>query len=58
MRATRSEKAREKLKDDVYAYDENFKQTHVWKVAVATKGETRITDGDFSVTSYELSADT
>ena len=54
---TADEKARDRVKDDVYAYDENFKQTHVWKVTVASKAETRITDGDFSVTDYDLSDD-
>ena len=54
---TADEKTRERQKDDVYAYDENYKQTHLWKVTVATKSETRITDGDFSVNNYELSED-
>src|SRR5262249_23732724 len=54
---TSDDTARERVKDDVYAYDENYKQTHLWKATVATKGETRITDGDFSVTDYELSDD-
>jgi dipeptidyl aminopeptidase/acylaminoacyl peptidase len=51
------EKARDKVKDDVYAYDENYKQTHLWKVTVATKAETPITSGDYSVTAYALSDD-
>jgi dipeptidyl aminopeptidase/acylaminoacyl peptidase len=51
------DKAREKVRDDVYLYDENYKQTHLWNVAIASKVENRITDGDFSVTEYELSAD-
>ena len=51
---TADEKARDRLKDDVFAYDENYKQTHLWKVAVASKAETRITDGDFSVTDYDV----
>jgi len=51
------DKAREKLRDDVYLYDENYKQTHLWNVSIASKAENRITDGDFSVTEYELSAD-
>ena len=38
---TADEKAREKARDDVYAYDENYKQTHIWKVTVASKAETR-----------------
>ena len=51
------EKARDRARDDVYGYDENFKQTHVWKVAVASKEERRITEGDFSVTDFDLSDD-
>jgi dipeptidyl aminopeptidase/acylaminoacyl peptidase len=51
------EKARDRARDDVYAYDENYKQTHVWKVAVASKEERRITDGDFSVIDFDLSGD-
>src|SRR6266849_2076575 len=54
---TADDKARERVKDDVYAYDENYKQTHLWKVTVEQKAETRITDGDFSVTAYDLSED-
>jgi dipeptidyl aminopeptidase/acylaminoacyl peptidase len=51
------QKARERARDDVYAYDENYQQTHLWKVTVGSGAEARITDGDFSVTGYDLSAD-
>jgi dipeptidyl aminopeptidase/acylaminoacyl peptidase len=54
---TAEDKEREKAKDDVYAFDENYKQVHLWKAFVAAKGEARITTGDYSVTSYELSDD-
>jgi dipeptidyl aminopeptidase/acylaminoacyl peptidase len=54
---TADDKAREKNKDDVYAYDENYKQTHLWKVAVTGGRETSLTSGDYSVTSYDLSDD-
>jgi dipeptidyl aminopeptidase/acylaminoacyl peptidase len=54
---TVDDKAREKAKDDVYAYDENYKHTHVWKVELTTSTETQLTKGDFSVTSYALSED-
>jgi dipeptidyl aminopeptidase/acylaminoacyl peptidase len=54
---TSEEKARDRVRDDVYSYDENYKQTHLWKVTVSTKTESRITSGDFSVTNYELSED-
>ena len=54
---TADDKARERARDDVYAYDENYTQTHLWKVTVVSKAEARITDGDFSVTEYDLSGD-
>jgi dipeptidyl aminopeptidase/acylaminoacyl peptidase len=54
---TAEEKARDRVRDDVFQYDENFKQTHVWKIAIAGKIESRITSGDYSVTAYRLSDD-
>ena len=56
-RETAEEKAREKVKDDVFAYDENYQQVHLWRVRVATGEEERITEGDFSVLGYTLSRD-
>jgi dipeptidyl aminopeptidase/acylaminoacyl peptidase len=49
--------AGEKTKDDAYAFDESFQQRHLWKIDVATGAESRVTSGDFSVLSYELSHD-
>jgi len=54
---TQEEKEREKVKDDVYAYDENYKQRHLWKVNVEDGATTEVTRGDFSVINYELSDD-
>jgi dipeptidyl aminopeptidase/acylaminoacyl peptidase len=54
---TDEEKAREKVKDDVVAFDEDFKHRHLWQVAVETGLTQRITEGDFSVLSYEVSRD-
>jgi dipeptidyl aminopeptidase/acylaminoacyl peptidase len=51
------ERDREKAKDDVFAFDENYQQYHLWKVTVATKEETRITTGDYSVLEYQLAQD-
>ncbi len=50
-------KAKEKAKDDVFMFDENYQQQHLWAVNVAAKKERRITQGDFSVLSYDLSRD-
>jgi Tol biopolymer transport system component len=61
---TAKEKAREKVQDDVYSYDETQKQQHLWTVTVLEKGATktgvekRITEGTtFSVLSFTLSQD-
>jgi len=54
---TQDEKDREKVKDDVYAYEENYKQRHLWAVNVADGSTRRITQGDYSVLSYEISGD-
>jgi dipeptidyl aminopeptidase/acylaminoacyl peptidase len=51
------EKERERAKDDVYAFDENFKQAHLWKAALGDARETRVTQGDFSILNYRLSHD-
>jgi dipeptidyl aminopeptidase/acylaminoacyl peptidase len=52
-----TEKERDKAKDDVYAFDENYKQKHLWKIMLADKKETKVTEGDFSVLSFQLSID-
>ena len=54
---TDEEKGKEKAKDDVFAFDEDFKQPHVWKVAVNDGREQRLTSGDFAVTDFELTRD-
>jgi len=48
---------RDRLRDDVYAFEEtNFKQRHVWTTDL--EGQTRkVTDGDYSVGQFSLSAD-
>ena len=46
------EKERERLQDDVYAFEEtNFKQRHLWAADLEGK-TTRFTEGDFSVGQY------
>ena len=51
------EKERDKQKDDVYTFEQNFKQTHLWKIDLKDEKEKRITEGDYSVMSYSLSQD-
>lgn len=54
---TAEEKAREKVKDNVFAFEENGKNRHVWRASVATGKAERITGGEFSINGYELSRD-
>lgn len=56
---------RDRLRDDVYAFEENYAHRHLWRVAVGPSGVnvtapvagTRLTIGDYSVLSYRLSRD-
>src|SRR5713101_4785502 len=54
---TKEARERDRLKDDVYAFDENYRQRHLWKATVADGVERRITDGDYSVLDFALSRD-
>jgi dipeptidyl aminopeptidase/acylaminoacyl peptidase len=54
---TADERERGRLRDDVYAFEENVKPRHLWKVAVASGDEQKVTDGVASVLSYRLSRD-
>lgn len=54
---TQEEKDREKLRDDVYAFDENYKHRHLWSVSVDSGTTKRITQGNYSISSYTLSDD-
>jgi dipeptidyl aminopeptidase/acylaminoacyl peptidase len=54
------EKKKDRLQDDVFAFDEDYKQRHLFRVATGgdgpQKGE-RLTEGDYSVIGFRLSDD-
>ena len=51
------ERERDRLQDDVFTFEENnFKQRHLWSTDLEGKTK-RLTEGDWSVGSFELSAD-
>jgi dipeptidyl aminopeptidase/acylaminoacyl peptidase len=54
---TKEEKKREKVKDDVTPFDEDYKQIHLWRISLEDRKETRISKGDFSVLEYDVSRD-
>jgi dipeptidyl aminopeptidase/acylaminoacyl peptidase len=55
--ATPEERERDRVKDDITAFEEGVKTRHLWKVVVTTGDEQQITKGDLSVLSYRLSRD-
>ena len=51
------ERERDRVQDDVFAFEENnFKQRHLWTTDLEGKTK-RVTEGNWSVGNYELSAD-
>lgn len=54
---TKDEEARRKQKDDAIVVDHDLRMTHVWIYDIASKKETRLTDGDFTVSDLEWSPD-
>ncbi len=51
------EKAREKVNDNVFAFEENYTHRHVWRVGVEDRNEEQLTSGVFTVRGYRLSGD-
>ena len=57
---TAEEKAKDGLRDDVFAFDENYRQRHLFRVPTdggGPRAAERITEGDYSVVEYRLSDD-
>src|SRR6185436_2428800 len=55
--ASPEERERDRRRDDVYAYEHNYRQRHLWRIDVATGVEKQITTGDLHVARYRLSPD-
>ncbi len=54
---TEEEKKKDELKDDVFAFDNDWKHRHLWQVTIADGTVTQVTEGDFSINSYDVSRD-
>ncbi|MFQ5739298.1 MAG: LpqB family beta-propeller domain-containing protein [Acidobacteriota bacterium] len=60
---SKEQQEREKHKDDVFAFDENYQQRHLWNVSWgdrqpdAKAEEKRLTEGSFSILGYDVSRD-
>ncbi len=55
--ASPEDRERDRRKDDVYAFEENFKPRQLWSINVATGAEKQLTTGNLHVASYRLSSD-
>ena len=54
---TAQERERDRLKDDLYPFEEHYKHRQLWNVTVATGVEKQLTSGSLGVASYRLSRD-
>ncbi|MEE8584748.1 MAG: S9 family peptidase [Acidobacteriota bacterium] len=54
---TPQEKARDEAKNDVFAFDEDYKQEHLWRILAGQGQEEKITQGHYSVRGFKLSRD-
>ena len=52
---SKEEKDKDEVKDDVFAFDENFKHRHLWNVGFDNASEKRLTSGDSSILQYSVS---
>src|SRR5207249_7390139 len=44
-------------KDDAYSFEHNFQQEHLWQIDIPGGAEKKLTNGDFSITSFGVSTD-
>jgi dipeptidyl aminopeptidase/acylaminoacyl peptidase len=51
------EKSRQKLQDDVFAFDENWKHRRLWALSLEDRTTRCLSEGDFTVREYRLSRD-
>ncbi len=57
---TAEEKRKDDLRDDFFAFDEDYKQRHLFRVSTSGEGPRdaeRITEGEFSILQFQLSDD-
>ena len=56
-RETEEKQERDKLKDDVFAFDEDWQHSHLWRIPLESRTAERVTEGSFTITDYEMSLD-
>ena len=56
---SKERKRRDKVRDDVIAYDEDYRHRHLWRFELGEEDAkpSRVTEGDFTISSYDVSRD-
>lgn len=54
---TKQEKEKDKVKDDAFLFEQDWKPQHLWVIDVQSKEEKRLTEGDCNIRSFNLSRD-
>jgi len=52
-----AEEKRKEEQDDAYIFENDFKHRHLWVIGTESKKESRITEGDFTISGFKLSRD-
>lgn len=50
-------KIRKEMHDDIFGFEKDFQQQHLWRVHIGDYNESRITEGDYSVLTFSVSRD-
>ncbi len=50
-------KIRKETQDDIFGFEKDFQQQHLWKIHTGNRRETRITEGNYSILSFSFSRD-
>ncbi len=50
-------KIRKEVQDDIFGFEKDFQQQHLWRIHVGDRREMRITRGNYSILSFSISRD-
>ncbi len=54
---TAEKQARIEIRDDIFGFEKDYEQEHLWKIKIDDGSKMRVTGGDYSVLSFKLSQD-
>lgn len=54
---TPEKQARVEIRDDIFSFEKDYEQEHLWRIKIDDGSKMRVTGGDYSVLSFKLSQD-